>query len=266
MSGPPSPARDEIPSLRSLLRVATSAGRAAGRLTLESFGGRIVPEVKPDGSPVTPVDRAAEAELRRSIEEAFPDHTIVGEEGGISGTDPRVRWILDPIDGTKSFIHGVPLYSVLVAVEVDGAFSVGVIHLPALGETVAAATGLGCRWNGKRAHVSVVERLSEATVVTSSVRALESTGLPFSRLANATRTQRGWGDGYGFALVATGRADAMVDSGLHLWDIAPMFPILSEAGGSVTDWNGTRTADATNFVASNGRVHEPLVRLLASRT
>jgi histidinol-phosphatase len=248
--------------LESLLRVARNAARAAGRRTMELFGRRIRPETKADGSPVTPADRASENELRRLIRKAFPDHTIVGEEGGTSTGNPRVRWILDPIDGTKSFIHGVPLYSVLVAVEVDRRPSVGVIHLPALNETVDAALGLGCRWNGKVAHVSTTARLGDATIVTSSVRALERGGVPFHRLATATRTQRSWGDGYGFALVATGRADAMIDSGLKVWDIAPMLPILEEAGGRLTDWRGARTIRSLDYVASNGKIHEPLLRLL----
>jgi len=196
------------------------------------------------------------------IRRRFPNHAIVGEEGGETEGDSRVRWILDPIDGTRSFIHGVPLYSVLVAVEVDGSPAVGVIHLPALGETVAAAKGLGCRWNGRAARVSRVERLSEATVVTSSVRGLEREGVGFRRFAAATKTQRTWGDGYGFALVATGRAEAMVDTGLHPWDIAPMLPIIEEAGGKVTDWTGARTIHSSHYLASNGALHEALRQLL----
>jgi histidinol-phosphatase len=264
---PPSsrPFRPSLPTLTALLRVAREAAHAAGRLTLESFGRRIHPEIKADGSPVTPTDRAAERELRRVIRKSFPDHTVLGEEGGTSTGDPRVRWILDPIDGTKSFIHGVPLYGVLVAVEVERRPSVGVVHLPALDETVDAALGLGCRWNGRLAHVSDTARLSEATVVMSSVRALEDGGVPFRRLATATKTQRGWGDGYGFALVATGRADAMVDAGLSLWDIAPMLPLVEEAGGRLTDWTGARTIRSRNYLASNGKIHRPLLRLLGKR-
>jgi len=254
-----------LPSLEELLRVASDAARAAGRLTLESFGERLPAETKPDGSPVTSVDRASEEELRRKIRRSFPDHTIVGEEGGETPGDPRLRWFLDPIDGTKSFIHGVPLYGVLVAVEVNGRPSVGVVHLPVLDETVEAALGLGCRWNGKTAHVSRTERLSEATVLTTSVRALEAEGASFRRIASATKTQRGWGDGYGFSLVATGRADAIVDTGLHVWDIAPMIPIFEEAGGRVTDWSGVTTPVGSNYLASNGILHEPLRRLLESR-
>jgi histidinol-phosphatase len=263
----PRPRRPDLPpppSREALLSVARRAARSAGRLTLEAFGGRIGSETKSDGSPVTASDRAAERELRRVIGRAFPGHTIVGEEQGVSVGDPRVRWILDPIDGTKSFVHGVPLYSVLVGVEVDGRPTVGVIHLPALGETVDAAVGLGCRWNGRLCRVSTTRRLADATLLTTSVRAIEASGVPFRRLASATQTQRGWGDGYGFALVATGRADAIVDTNLHVWDIAPMPPIFQEAGGAVTDWDGRRSIASTNYLATNGVLHGALRRLLHS--
>jgi histidinol-phosphatase len=254
-----------IPTLDALLRVAREAAVSAGRLTLESFGGRVRAERKADGSPVTSVDRAAEAELRRIIRRTFLDHAIVGEESGSESGSSRVRWILDPIDGTTSFIHGSPLYTVLVAVEVEGRPSVGVIHAPALRETVEAATGLGCRWNGVPARVSESDRLDAATIVYSSVRALERRGLAFRRLSEATRSQRGWGDGYGFSLVATGRVDAMVDAGLKLWDIAPMVPILAEAGGRLTDWNGATTVASEDYVASNGRLHDALLDLVRPR-
>jgi len=253
-----------LPPLTALLRVARAAARAGGRRTLEAFGGRVDAEKKWDGSPVTATDRASEAEVRRVIYQTYPTHTIVGEEGGVSEGDPRVRWIIDPIDGTKSFIHGVPLYSVLVAVALDGRPSVGVIHLPALGETVDAATGLGCHWNGRSAHVSTTSRLKDATLLTTSVRALEAEGIPFRRLSSATKTQRGWGDGYGFALVATGRVDAMVDVGLKIWDSAPLLPILEEAGGRFTDWAGERSITSPNVLGSNGLLHDSFLRLLES--
>jgi len=245
--------------LRSLARAAAIAG---GRRALEGFGGRIGSETKPDGSPVTSYDRASESEIRRVIRREFPRHAILGEEGGETGTDRRVRWIVDPIDGTKSFVHGVPLFSVLVGVEVDRRPAVGVIHLPALGETVDAAVGQGCRWNGRPAHVSAIDDLADATLLTTSVRALENRGLEFRRLWRATRTQRGWSDGYGFALVATGRADVMIDTGLAVWDAAPLLPILAEAGGRFTDWNGRATIRGGDGIGSNGRLHEQVLALL----
>ncbi len=250
------------PSLARLREVAERAARAAGRRSLEGFGGRLGSETKSDGSPVTQFDRAAEQEIRRVVRRSFPDHVILGEEGGTTGTDPRYRWIVDPIDGTKSFVRGVPLYAVLVGVEVDGRPTVGVIHLPALGETISAAVGHGCAFNGRAARVSDIDRLSDATLLTSSVRGIERRGVPFRRLWSATNTQRGWGDAYGYALVATGRADAMVDAEVHVWDVAAILPVLEEAGGRLTDWRGRATIHGRDAVGSNGRIHAALLRLL----
>jgi histidinol-phosphatase len=264
--------RTAVPSPRSVrelsrfLDVAVAAATAGGRRTLEVFGGRVRAETKSDGSPVTSADKASEQEMRRVILKAYPNATILGEEGGLTPGDPQVRWILDPLDGTKTFIHGVPLYSVLVAVELNGRPSVGVILLPALGEMITAAVGLGCRWNGRLARVSSVDRLSEATVLTTSVRALEARGVRFRDLSSATKTQRGWGDAYGYALVATGRADAMIDAGVQIWDNAPLLPILEEAGGRFTGWRGDRGISSPDAIGSNGRVHEALLRVLSGRS
>ncbi len=211
---------------------------------------------------MTRFDRASEAAIRRVIRARWPEHRILGEEGGETGTDPRVRWVVDPIDGTKSFVHGVPMFSVLIGVEVDGRPVVGVIHLPALGETVEGAVGLGCRWNGRRAHVSGIGTLAEAMLLTTSVRAVEQRGVPFRRLWEATASQRGWSDGYGYALVATGRAEVMLDAGMSPWDAAPLVPILAEAGGRFTDWKGSTTIYGGDGVGTNGRLHAAVLRLL----
>lgn len=251
-----------LPSRDALLRVALAAAHAGGRRTLEWFGRRISPEIKADGSPVTPADRASEREIRETIRRTYPTHSILGEELGPTPGDARIRWVIDPIDGTKSFVHGVPLYSVLVAVEVDGQSVVGVVHLPALGDTVEATLGGGCRWNGRKARVSSIGRLSDATVLTTSVRALEASGASFRRIASATRTQRGWGDAYGHVLVATGRADAMIDTGLQAWDVAPLRPILREAGGSLTNWVGEPGDVPGNYVSSNGLLHKSLLKIV----
>lgn len=245
-----------LPPESELLRVAVEAARAGGDVTLEHFGGRLEPQRKSDGSPVTVADRESEAAIREVIRARYPEHAILGEEGGAEPGDPRVRWIVDPIDGTESFVHGVPLYTVLVAVEAEGRAVVGVVHAPALAETVAAARGLGCRWNRRRAQVSRTSKVDEATVLMTSNRALEEAGADMRGLSKATRLQRGWGDAYGFALVATGRADAMVDSHLKIWDAAPLLPIVEEAGGRFTDWAGVPTITAPNVLATNGILHD----------
>ncbi len=251
--------------LRELLSVARLAAMAGGARTLEWFGPRLKARTKSDGSPVTVADRASEAAICEVIASSFPRDTIVGEESGIHTGDSDIRWIVDPIDGTKSFMHGVPLYGVLIGIEISGVPRVGVIYLPAVNELVEAASGLGCRWNGSICRVSEVAKLSDATVVTTSVRALEDLGVPFRKLSGVTRIQRGWGDCYGYALVATGRADVMIDAGVQLWDAAPLLPILEEAGGRFSDWNGSRTIHGKNAIGSNGRLHEAVLDILRPR-
>jgi len=255
-------AAGDLPKLPDLLRTAIEAARAGGERTLEFFGKELCVESKPDGSPVTRADRASEAAIREVIDQSYPDHTIVGEEGGTREGDPRVRWIVDPIDGTKSFVRGVPLYGVLVGVEVEDRSVVGVAYLPALDELVEAARGLGCRRNGRPARVSSVDRLSEALALSTSVRSFERRGIPFRRLIDATAVQRGWGDCYGHVLVATGRAEVMIDPSVAVWDNAPFLPILEEAGGRFTDWHGRPTVRSPDSVSTNGRLHEAVLALL----
>jgi len=260
----PDPADRVVPEaeLRELLELAIDAARAGGERTLEYFGHDLQPETKADGSPVTVADRASEQAIRERIRSRFPDHHILGEEGGSTGSDPRVTWIVDPIDGTKSFVRGVPLYGVLVGVEVEGHPLVGVAFLPALDELVEAAVGLGCRRNGRPAQVSSVATLSDATVLTTSVRGIEKRGIPFRRIIDATGLQRGWSDCYGHVLVATGRADVMIDPAVAVWDNAPFLPILQEAGGRFSDWTGRATIRGPDSLSTNGRLHEPMLALL----
>jgi myo-inositol-1(or 4)-monophosphatase len=197
------------------------------------------------------------------IEARFPRHAILGEELGETSRDSDHRWIIDPIDGTQSFVRGVPLFGVLLGLEVAGAVVVGVAHFPALGETIAAATGEGCRWNGRPARVSSVSRLESALVLctdTAEMRRRAPEG--WSRIEGVARLQRGWSDCYGYSLVATGRADVMLDPVMQPWDCAPFLPILREAGGTFTDWTGKATIYGGNGLASNGRLLEETVRLL----
>lgn len=262
MQGIDGPEPGAAPDLSELLRVAIDAAREGGRRTLEYFGREFRVETKPDGSPVTAADRASEEAIRDVIRRRFPAHSIEGEESGSEPGDPRFVWIIDPLDGTKSFVRGVPLYGVLVGVEVDGRASVGVAYLPALDEIVEAARGLGCRWNGRVARVSAVDRLADALLLTTSVRALERRGIPFGRLIEASGLQRGWGDCYGHVLVATGRAEAMLDPHVAPWDNAPFLPILEEAGGRFTDWKGRPTIRSPDCLSTNGRLHDRLLELL----
>lgn len=250
--------------LGDLLTLALEISKEAGEITLQHFGSVLTSETKGDGTPVTMADRAAETHLRDRIGRQFPDHGILGEEFGETNPGAPVRWILDPIDGTRSFVRGVPLYGVLIGVEVHGNPAVGVAHFPVLGETVGAATGKGCWWNGKPARVSAVDTLSDSAVMaTEPADLLEGqVGAGWERLVRETSLARTWGDCYGHILVATGRAEIMIDPILAPWDAAPFLPILSEAGGMFTDLKGRARLDGGSGISTNGLLHEEVLALL----
>jgi histidinol phosphatase-like enzyme (inositol monophosphatase family) len=244
------------------LAFALAIAREAGALTLEFFGSeRLDVEAKADGSPVTRADREAERLLVARIRASFPDDGIVGEETGETrGTSGR-RWILDPVDGTKSFVHGVPLYGTLVALETRGRAAIGVVCMPALGEAFFGARGEGAWWarhlGGReetvRARVSTVDRLDLALLCTTSPRGFERRGhTPFyDRLRAQVATERGWGDCYGHMLVATGRAEIMLDPVMEVWDCAALQPIVEEAGGRFTDFAGAATHRGGSAISTN---------------
>jgi histidinol phosphatase-like enzyme (inositol monophosphatase family) len=251
-------------SLEVLLQFATDAASEAGKITLKYYQTDLTINRKQDNSVVTVADRQAEQKLRDMIQSRFPEHGILGEEFGEHPGASPYRWILDPIDGTLSFIHGVPLYGVLVGLEVDGEPMLGVAHFPALGETVSAARGVGCFWNGVRARVSPTTNLSEALLLTTDIPLLyqHGRGPTYERLQAATRLHRGWSDCYGHILVATGRAEIMLDPVLSVWDTAALLPILQEAGGTFTDWNGQATIYGGNGISTNGHLFEAVMQIL----
>lgn len=259
MSASTSP--DEI---RGLLDVAVGLARRAGDLTLRYYGHVVQSDAKGDGSPVTVADREAEKLIRSGIAERFPDHGVLGEEFGEDAVGARVRWILDPIDATRSFMRGVPLYGVLIGIEVQGEPAVGVAHFPPLGETVAAGRGLGCTWNGEPCHVSDVARVEDALVLTTDVeRVLSSPGDPgWRRLQRRAAFSRTWGDCYGHALVATGRAEVMVDPIMKPWDAGPFLTIATEAGGRFTTREGEATIHGGSGISTNGVLHAEVLREL----
>ena len=254
------------PSLSDLLAVATDAAYAAGRRTLAYFNTRIDVETKPDNTPVTCADREAEDMIRATVLRHFPTHSILGEEGGIHEGDPSHRWIIDPIDGTKSFVCGVPLYGVLIGVEVHGRPQVGVVYLPALDEMVAAATGMGCTWNGRPARVSKTGRLADAVISCTSITTALSRSDAFERITAQAKVTRGWGDCYGHVLVATGRADIMMDPRMNPWDAAPFLPIYQEAGGHYTTWKDEPTIWGPDGVGTNSALHAEVLSILKGET
>lgn len=247
--------------LTGRFELALATAREAGRSTLAYYqSDSLAVELKGDASPVTVADRQAEQLLRDRISERFPDDAILGEEFGETAGSSGYRWILDPIDGTKSFVHGVPLYGTLVGVEHGERSVIGVIYLPVLDECVYAATGHGA-WQvrgtaePRRARVSPCAKLADALLSTSELR-YPTPGRQevLARLVQATRINRTWGDCYGYMLVATGRADVMIDPIMALWDAAALQPILTEAGGRFTDWQGNPTIYSGEAVATNGKL------------
>jgi histidinol phosphatase-like enzyme (inositol monophosphatase family) len=253
-------------SLRSRLEVALEACWRAGKITLEYFQTGVAVELKSDRSPVTMADRRAEEEIRAWLTRYFPDDAIVGEEGGRTtpAAGSETTWYIDPIDGTKSFVCGVPFYGALLACEQQGRVVLGVAHFPALNETVWAAQNAGCYWNGRRAHVSSVNKLEEAVLLTTDFHRLETMGFDqaLDTLCRATKLQRTWGDAYGHILVATGRAEIMLDPKMAVWDNGPLLTILEEAGGRFTDWQGNATIHTDSAFSTNGHLHQAVMRIL----
>jgi myo-inositol-1(or 4)-monophosphatase len=253
-------------SLRSYLDFAIETAWQAGRLTLGYFQTGLRPDLKADESPVTVADRESEQLIRRRIEQTYPGHAIVGEEFGdtAEGQDVPFRWFIDPIDGTRSFVRGVPLYAVLLGLEIEGVCRVGVANFPALGEMVAAASGEGCWWNGRRARVSQATRLKEGVIVHYDTASFARYGrqAAWERLQQAAGYRVGWADAYGYALVATGRAELALDPAMHSWDCAPFPPILEEAGGYFGDWSGNPTIYGNEAIATPQALLPEVLRLI----
>jgi histidinol phosphatase-like enzyme (inositol monophosphatase family) len=250
--------------LQEFAEFAAAAARAAGEITLRYFQKLPGVEYKADRSPVTIADRESEMLLRGRIEERYPEHGILGEEFGVARPGAPLRWLVDPIDGTQSFIRGVPLYGVMLGLVQDGEALVGVVHFPALGDTAVAWRGGGCWWNGVRARVSSVARLEDATLLSTDPLGYAAAGKEeaYQRLRGGVRMERGWGDCYGHALVATGRAEIMLDPVLHEWDAAPLIPMVEEAGGRFTDWRGRRTLSGGDGIATNGALFDAVMAMV----
>lgn len=238
---------------RILIEAAEGLARHIGAVALKHYRTVLTVETKSDGSPVTIADREAEAAARVWLAERFPNDAILGEElGEQAGTSGRT-WIIDPIDGTKSFVRGVPLWGSLVALVRGKEVLVGAAYFPAVDELVVAAPSSGCWWNGKRARVSDTSTLAGATVLITDDRTFSQDAKRdgWHTLASESQIARGWGDCYGYLLVATGRAEAMVDPIVNAWDVACFQPIIEEAGGVFTDLNGVATAFNTTALATN---------------
>lgn len=241
------------PSQSTLLQAVADVAELAAGVAMQWYRGSVNVETKGDGSPVTIADREAELAARAWIAERFPDDGIQGEEFGAVRPDARRQWILDPIDGTKAFVRGVPLWGTLIACTEGNTVLAGAACYPAVKELIAAAPGEGCWWNGSRAQVSTVSELSNATALVTDDLFLER---PWRRaqwqtLAARAGVVRTWGDCYGYLLLATGRAEIMVDDIVNPWDAAAIQPMITEAGGVFTSWSGEHTAFGGSIVATN---------------
>lgn len=255
-------------SLRDYLDFAIETAWQAGQLTLGYFQTGVRPDFKGDESPVTVADREAEKLIRSRIEKQYPGHAILGEEYGSreNTAGSSHRWVVDPIDGTRSFVRGVPLYGVLIGLEIEGQSRVGVAHFPALNEMVAAAIGEGCWWNGRRVRVSPVEHLKNALVTHYDAAAFDKYGRTaiWERLKKATGYRAGWCDAYGYALVATGRAEIALDPIMNPWDGGPFPAIMAEAGGYYGDWKGNPTIYGNEGLGTTQALLPEVLRLLNS--
>jgi myo-inositol-1(or 4)-monophosphatase len=237
----------------------------AGRKTLAYFQAGVQADYKSDRTPVTLADRQAEELIRARIEKNFPGHAIVGEEFGLKSAEgARYRWIVDPIDGTKSFLRGIPLYGVLIGLEIDGRATAGAAYFPALDEMLYGADGLGSWWNGRRAKVSDVDSLDGAWITCTDPAGFEKYGRgdAWNRMLGVGYVHGGWSDAYGYLLVATGRAEVMLDPIMEVWDCAPFPPILREAGGFFGDWKGNETIYGREGLATNAYLRDAVVGVL----
>ena len=248
------------PVEEALLEEAVELARSAGRLTLDWYDSAVEVMVKGDGSPVTEADRAAEQLLRAELAHRFPEDGIVGEEFAETGGSSGRTWFIDPIDGTQSFIRGVPLFATLLALQDRHGVAVGVINLPALGETVAAGRGRGCYLNEQRVSVGPGSDLAGSVLCTSGFDLLPDDMA--ERLHAGPLILRGWGDAYGYRLVASGRVEAMLDPIVAPWDVAPMAVIIPEAGGRFSDLSGTPSFRSGAALATNGHLHDPILDLV----
>jgi histidinol-phosphatase len=248
-------------------RIAPAAdlARLTGDVALRHYRSRLAVEIKADGSPVTAADRAAEQAARDWVDRLFPLDGVLGEEFGELRTGAKRRWIIDPIDGTKAFVRGVPLWGSLVALCEGERVLAGAAYFPAIGELIAAAPGAGCWWDGVQCMVSSVASLESATVLTTddSFRERPEFRAGWQRVSSAAAVNRSWGDCFGYLLLATGRAEGMFDPVMSPWDAAALQPIVQEAGGVFTDWSGHDTAFGGSVVATNRALAASMRSLLA---
>jgi histidinol-phosphatase len=252
-----------------LLDFALEVARAGGRIAMGHYGKQPEARRKADGSWATAGDWETEAQIRIRIARAFPEHNILGEEEGLTragGGPPRddaPTWIVDPIDGTNNFMAGIPVWATLVALRIDGRFALGVAHAPALHETYDGALGHGARFNGDPIHTDEDTALSDATFCYAGVKTFEEQGLRgfYDSLVTGTWRSRGFGDFWGHMLVARGAAHVMVEPQLNVWDVAALVPIVTEAGGRISDLAGNEWSERGPCVTATAALQDQVLGL-----
>jgi histidinol-phosphatase len=256
------------PDWRNRYETAIAAAAAASQLALRYFDGSFTVERKADESPVTIADREAETLLRKTLSAAFPGDGFLGEEHGAEPSTTGYRWIIDPIDGTRNFIRGIPIWGTLVGLEYQGELIAGVIEAPGIGHRWRALRGDGAFHNERPIRVSDVADLSKSTIFYTSLPWFQKADRvdAFLEFTKRSETQRGFGDFYGFALVAQGSGELMLEYGVHAWDVAAIKPIIEEAGGRFSAWDGAQDIERPDVIVSNGRLHDEALRILAGKT
>lgn len=250
--------------MKELFDFALHIAKQAGDNTLKYFRQDFEIETKSDDSPVTIADKSTEELLRAEIEKRFPDDGIIGEEFGRTESKSGRTWVLDPIDGTKSFVRGFPAYGNMISL-IEGEHSLlGVVHFAAMNETVAAYRGGGCFYNGAPCRVSNVDSAAKATLLSSDFRDIGRRWGDRAMLAlfRQTGLQRTWGDCYGYLMLATGRADIMIDAELKIWDVAAILPIVEEAGGRCGTAEGESHVNVPYLIAANGAIHDEVIKII----
>lgn len=245
------------------LTAAIEAARAAGEIAMKYYRGGFEVTIKPDQTPVTQADREAEQAITDILQRAFPDIGFLGEEFGQEGST-ETRWLIDPIDGTKNFVRRIPIWAVLIALEEQGEVTTGVVLNPVTGELYCARKGEGAFANGERIRASDCSSLKDALLIHSSLNLLRQGGhwQGFVRLVDATARQRGFGDYYGYCLLAEGKAEIYAEADLKPWDVAPVKILVEEAGGRLTDFSGRPNIYDGTVLATNGWLHDEALRLL----
>jgi len=247
-----------------LLEEATEIAEGAAQVALSYFRkSALLIEVKKDLSPVTIADRKTEQRIREELEKRFPEHGIIGEELGSKTEDAEFVWTIDPIDGTRSFVRGIPLFGTLLGLLCKGEPVLGVMVLPALDETYMAAKDQGAYCNGQRLHVSTTTKLETAVIACGDICVFEQAGKKtyHSNLVEQAELVRGYSDCFGHSLVIRGAVDAMIDPIVSPWDIIPVACLIREAGGEYFDFEGENTVRGSSFISCAPGLRKPLLQL-----